>query len=506
MLKKLNILFVILLTTTLFSVTNVSAESNANVIAEEDLPTTGFEDRDGESWTTLEEEAELFEQLEQMSDRIRVTEHGESVLGEPIWLVRVTNGEHRTDEEIANGRKIFVMGTPHGNEPAGRDASLSFIRDLAFTDDPEMLDLLDEATILFTPTSNPDGRAANTRGNATGLDNNRDNLNLTSPEGQTLAKTLNYFKPEITLDLHERSAEGAQVQILWPRNLNLDNTLHDFNQSMIEDYVMPYLEEAGWTSELYGTPGGAGGEDERILRNTGGLRHGLSILVESYSRGEMTERVQVQRDTTEAVIRFWKEKFDEIPGIMEGSRVNRAADGIDPTVPFYLDGADNWPPTMVLEKKPMGYLLTDEQANDVTRHLELFSIQNEEVNNGVFVSMNQPMMTVVPLLFDERAKYNEISALPLYSLPNPGTASNMKNQVNHFINESAFSSDADSRKLTMHLTAVAIYEEKGQANKVIKHMETFDLMLDHMKDNEGITDEAFNNLKTYSEFLITKWQ
>src|SRR5699024_9895639 len=130
-----------------------------------------------------------------------------------IYLVRVTDGP-KTDEEIQEGRKIFVMGTPHGNEPAGRESALEFIRDLAFADDPEMLELLSKGTILFTPTSNPDGREANTRGNADGLDNNRDNLNLTSPEGQTLARTLNYFEPEITLDLHERGAEGAQVQVL----------------------------------------------------------------------------------------------------------------------------------------------------------------------------------------------------------------------------------------------------------------------------------------------------
>src|SRR5699024_9527418 len=139
MLKRLNVLVLALLITTLIPITGFAAENESTVA--QDLPTTGFEDRDGESWTTLEEETEFLHEIAEMSDRVRVTEEGTSINGKPIYLVRVTDGP-KTDEEIQEGRKIFVMGTPHGNEPAGRESALEFIRDLAFTDDPEMLELL----------------------------------------------------------------------------------------------------------------------------------------------------------------------------------------------------------------------------------------------------------------------------------------------------------------------------------------------------------------------------
>ena len=501
MLKKLKMFSAFLILATLISVTGIGAES---AVAAEDLPTTGFEDRDGSSWTTLEEEIEFLNKVAALSDRVRITQEGTSVLGKPIYLIRVGN-PLLTDEAIANGRNIFIMGTPHGNEPAGREMSLTLIRDLALTEDPEMLELLNKATILFTPTPNPDGRQDNRRTNDWRLDNNRDNLNITSPENEFMAGVLNYFSPDITVDLHERGGSNPNIEGLWPRNLNVDNELRELNIKMVEDYVFPVANADGWTTGLYGSPGGAGGEDERILRNLGALRGGLTLLTESGTAMPLADRVSMQRSVTNGALKFYVENYEEIATVRAGAKERRAADGIDPSVPFYLDGADNWAPKMVLETKPMGYLLTEDQANDVSKHVNLFSMETENVANGVFVSMNQPMMTVIPLLFDERAKYNEISALPLYSLSNPGTAANLNEQVNHFINEGAFKNQMASRTLTMHLTAVDRFESIEAADKVLKHMETFKIILNQQKASGTISNEAFNNLTTYADFLIEKW-
>lgn len=502
MFKKLKVLFIALLIITLIPITSVVAESNDTAV---DLPTTGYEDRDGESWTTLEEEIDFINEVAAMSDHVRVTQEGSSVLGKPIHFIRVGN-PLLTDEEIANGRNLFIMGTPHGNEPAGREMSLSLIRDLAFTDDPELLDLLSKATILFLPTPNPDGRQDNRRTNEWRLDNNRDNLNITSPENEVISGILRDYNPDITVDLHERpTGINPDIEALWPRNLNVDEDLRALNIKLVEEYVFPTAENDGWTTGLYGSPGGAGGEDERILRNIGGLRNGLSLLTESAGRASIPDRVNMQRSVTDGAIAFYQDYFDEIEEVRAGAKERRAADGIDPSVPFYLDGADNWTPTMILENKPMGYIFTEDQANDVRKHLDLFNIETENVDNGVFVSMNQSMMTVIPLLFDERAKYNEISALPIYSLSNPGTATNLKEQIEHYKNVGAFNDPVASRMLVMHASSVAIYEQANQADKVVKHMETFKLVLDQQKVNNVITDEAYENLIAYADFLIEKW-
>src|SRR5690606_37346364 len=144
----------------------------------EEPPTTGFEDRNGESPTTHEEELAFLEELATKAERVTYSQIGSSVEGRPIHVVRVGYPEPPSDEEIAAGRNILIMGTPHGNEQAEREMTLKLMLDLAFTEEPELLDFLSEATVLFVPTPNPDGWEANTRGHAWGVDNNRVHLNL----------------------------------------------------------------------------------------------------------------------------------------------------------------------------------------------------------------------------------------------------------------------------------------------------------------------------------------
>lgn len=500
--KKIHLLVVVLLFLTISPFT-VLASNTSDV--PENLPTTGFEDRDETTWTTLEEEEEFIQEIAEMSDRVRVTQEGTSVEGRPIHLIRVGN-PLLSDEEIANGRSIYIAGTPHGNEPAGREMTLKLLRDLAFTNDENMVEMLNKSTVLIVPTPNPDGRAANIRRNAMDIDNNRDNLNFDTPENQVTSGVLNYFKPDIIVDAHERGGTDPGIEFLWPRNLNVDEQLRDLNQEMVEDHIMPDVEADGFTTGYYGSPGGAGGGDERILRNVGGLRHSLSLLTESGRGYEPAERVAMQTSSVESVLAFYQERFDEITEIVDGASERRAADGKNPEIPFYLDGADNWSPTKVLDKKPQGYLMTASQADEVSKHIDLFSIETENVNNGVFVTMHQPMMTVVPFLLDARASYNEVDALPLYNSSNPGSAANIKMQIEHFEAEDAFENAMASRTLNMHISAVDQFEKLNAADKVIKHMETFKLILNQQKESGFISDEAFNNLTTYATFVIDKWE
>ena len=76
---------------------------------------------------------------------------------------------------------VWVAGTVHGNEPAGGDADLRLLRDLAGRcDDP----LLRRVVVVVLPDQNPDGRGVRTRVNVNGFDLNRDWLALTQPEAQ----------------------------------------------------------------------------------------------------------------------------------------------------------------------------------------------------------------------------------------------------------------------------------------------------------------------------------
>ncbi|WP_425597653.1 FIMAH domain-containing protein [Virgibacillus salarius] len=62
------------------------------------------------------------------------------------------------------------------------------------------------------------------------------------------------------------------------------------------------------------------------------------------------------------------------------------------------------------------------------------------------------------------------------------------------------------RKLTMHLTAVSRYEQTGLSDKVIKHMDSFQRLLEHQLENDAISEKAFSYLDTQAILLIEHWQ
>lgn len=501
--KRFTLFFVFLMFFSLNTMTGLAGD-HSDIVP----PLTGFEKRNGADWTTHEEELEFLEEVANLSDRVVYSEIGQTKEGRPIHLVRIGYPEPPSDEEIARGNNILIIGSQHGNEPAPREMTLQFLRNLAFSDDPEILEMLSEVTVLVIPTANPDGRVANTRANANGFDINRQHLNLGTEEVDAIGSVLNQFKPDITVDAHERprATGDPDIEALWPRNLNVDEELRLLNKEMVEDYLFPALENAGFSTGLYGTPGGAGGGDERILRNVLGLRHGLGLLTETAGLQEPTYRVEAQLVAIETVLAFYWERFDDVKKVVAEAPERRAADGLDRSVPFYLDGADNWDPTKVLEKKPSGYLLTSAQAEQVSKHIELFSLQTEEVaGNGVFVPMSQPMMTVIPFLFDERATYNEVDALALYDSTNVGTATNMKALVEHFEEEGAFVRESDARQLKMHLTAVDLFEQQQAGEKILKHLYNLLILLDYQYNNEFISEKAYHDLAAYTHYLIDKW-
>lgn len=75
--------------------------------------------------------------------------------------------------------------------------------------------------------------------------------------------------------------------------------------------------------------------------------------------------------------------------------------------------------------------------------------------------------------------------------------------VEYYDEADKFANDHVARSLELHLTAVSHYETKGQAEKVVKHMEGFKLLLDHQKGL--MTDGTYSTLQAYADYLITKF-
>lgn len=423
--------------------------------AQDPPPQTGFEQRNGASWTTHDEELTFLAEVDARSERVSVEVIGETALGRPLHLVRIGDPvPHSLEASLGQPTTMFVC-TQHGNEPAGREACLKAIRDLAFTTDPALIEQLSTQTFLFIPTANPDGRAANTRGNSRGTDINRDHLPLKTEEAQIIARVARDWKPDLSLDLHEYGPGTPllyddEILYLWPRNLNVDKQIHDMAKSFALDHLAPCAEAAGYTADEYGknklgdfdVQQTAGDHDDAIMRNTMGLRHSLGILVESAvtlnptngpgeevldPTGAATNRRRVasQRTVVGCSLDFMRQQGDEVMAATAAAPIRKQGEGLAQNVPVYFSGQDedstllqNAPQTQALYPPPCAYDLTPAQAEKAQVALDAHGIRTVELQGGgLRVPMGQEAEPVIALLLDARGARELLAATPLLAPP-----------------------------------------------------------------------------------------
>jgi len=253
---------------------------------------TGWETSGGTRYTSDTEEYAYTADLDRLSDRMRVVEIGRTVLGRPINMFAL--GYPRpaaTAEEIARTSPLLINCNVHGNEPGDREACLILARKLAFGADDRTRDLLSNTTVLIVPTINGDGRAANSRGNSTGQDLNRDYSLIRQPETLAFVRMLRDYRPVAGYDGHEYgNSTAGDLPMLPPRHQNVATEIFDESLAMIEEHMYEQGARDGWWPCPYGCQGGSGvgmGE-ETILRNTLGLKNVVNSLLELRSGGGAT--------------------------------------------------------------------------------------------------------------------------------------------------------------------------------------------------------------------------
>ncbi|WP_164215853.1 penicillin acylase family protein [Virgibacillus sp. YIM 98842] len=112
----------------------------------------------------------------------------------------------------------------------------------------------------------------------------------------------------------------------------------------------------------------------------------------------------------------------------------------------------------------------------------------------------------IPLLYS-RDKIEEATDQRIILLPeSENSAVGIQTLVEHFEEEGEFTGDDAPYHLKLHLTAVNQYENQGDAEKVVKHMEGFKFLLDYQKDNELLSEFAYNTLMYQADNLIAKWE
>ena len=167
--------------------------------------------------------------LDAASDRVRVVEIGRTILNRPINMFIIGYPTPpRNVRAVAGSTAALINCNVHGNEPSSREACMIMARELAFADDPRTLDILSDTTVLIVPSINGDGRAANTRGNSTGQDLNRDYSLIREPETFAFVEMMRDYKPEAAFDGHEfGNNQAGDLPVLPPRHLNVAQSIHD---------------------------------------------------------------------------------------------------------------------------------------------------------------------------------------------------------------------------------------------------------------------------------------
>ena len=216
--------------------------------------------------------------LQTASQRVSAEVIGQTVTGREIYLVTLTAPESaaeaknqdrmreqilRKPEVSAKDRRlareyktpIFINNNIHGNEWEGTDAALRLIEDYATSDDPDVIETLEQSRIYVVVTMNPDGRHDNTRANASGFDMNRDFLTATQPEVIAVRDALVRTQPMVMLDLHgyvngtliepttpphgENYEYDLFIKHAYPNGLGMEQAILDLGYDAEDDGVNP---------------------------------------------------------------------------------------------------------------------------------------------------------------------------------------------------------------------------------------------------------------------------
>jgi hypothetical protein len=260
----------------------------------------------GEWHITHDKLAQYMYALANASDRITIENRGSTFEGRPVLLLTITSPQNHQNidairkahvdatesnsTDVSNRPIVVYQGfSIHGNEPSGANAGLLAAYHLAAAQGAEIVDLLNNAVILFDPSFNPDGLQrfaywANTnksinlnpdpndreyrevwpggRTNHYWFDMNRDWLPVQLPESRARIASFHKWMPNILTDHHEMGTNASfffqpgiqsRTHPLTPKlNQELTKSIGNFHAKALDKIGSLYYTEESFDDFYYG--------------------------------------------------------------------------------------------------------------------------------------------------------------------------------------------------------------------------------------------------------------
>lgn len=264
------------------------------------------------------------------SPLVHVTTFGYTFEGRPLPLAVVGRVSDATASRVrASGKlRVYIQANIHAGEVEGKESAQALIRDIAMG---RYAQWLDSMILLIAPIFNADGNervsltnrgrqngpigGMGTRANAQGLNINRDNMKLETPEARSMVKLLNDYDPQIMIDLHTTDGSYHAYHLTWevPNNPAADPRIEKLaRQDWMPAVTRAVKSKYGWDFFSYGDPSGKAPERvwstvedlPRYTHNYWGLRNRFGILSETFSYLTFQDRISTATRFLEEVLGF----------------------------------------------------------------------------------------------------------------------------------------------------------------------------------------------------------
>lgn len=356
------------------------------------MPTTEFEDNGGTARTSPEGERAFLQTVATETDAVLI-DAGTSVQGRTIW---------RVDLGATSGTTWMVVASQHGNEWAGREAALIWLRDLAYSTDQDVVDYLAAHRIVFIPSANPDGIVADTRNNANDEDLNQHYFDLSEPENQVVTAVRVAVQPELLVDMHEGISFSEDITYLTTQTDALYSGLTTTGDDVIDDVGDALDLDGTYSHDLY-----PGSSSRASLRESAAMGHAVGITTESLRSNDPDDRVAADLIVLEAIREYVADNAGDLADLAAASREYQSTTTDD----YVLNTGGGVPPwTQVdLPSGLLGYRIAGLAP-------AAFSAYGVQVAQGSIVELSQEARAVIPILLDSESDDQLLDATRLFSL------------------------------------------------------------------------------------------